>query len=99
MKNLLLAALVVASFSLFPALAAEQVSIPADTAQASLTQVNINTASAQELTQLKGIGEAKASAIVEYRDAHGNFNSIEELTRVKGIGPKVLEQNRAILSL
>lgn len=49
MKNLLLAAFVVASFSLFPALAAEQVSIPADTAQASLSQVNINTASAQEL--------------------------------------------------
>ncbi|MCG9714335.1 helix-hairpin-helix domain-containing protein [Shewanella insulae] len=99
MKNLVLAALVAASFSLVPALAAEQVSIPADTAQASLTQVNINTATAQELTKLKGIGDVKASAIVEYRDAHGKFNTIEELTKVKGIGPKVLEQNKTMLSL
>lgn len=99
MKHLLFAALVAASFSLLPVMAADQVVVPVETAQASLTQVNINTAGVQELTQLKGIGEAKAMAIVEYRDTHGQFSSVEELTKVKGIGPKVLEQNKAMLSL
>lgn len=53
-------------------------------------KVNINTASVSELTTLPGIGQAKASAIVEYRNQHGNFESIEALTKVKGIGEKLM---------
>lgn len=52
--------------------------------------VNINTASVEELKTLKGIGEAKAKAIVEYRTANGNFASVEDLAKVKGIGDKIL---------
>ncbi len=53
--------------------------------------INVNTASAQELTALPGIGKAKADAIVAYRDAHP-FKDVSELTEVKGIGPKMLEK-------
>ncbi len=54
-----------------------------DTAEA---KVNINTADASALTTLNGIGEAKAAAIVAYREEHGSFQSLEEIMEVSGIG-------------
>lgn len=60
--------------------------------------VNINTADASTLArELKGVGEARAQAIVEHRSQHGPFRSVDELSLVKGIGAKVIEQNRANL--
>ena len=57
-------------------------------------QVNINTADVQTLTtELKGVGEKKAQAIIDYRDEHGPFKSATDLTAVKGIGDKLLEDN------
>lgn len=62
--------------------------------------INLNTADAETLSrELKGIGAAKAKAIVQYREAHGPFQSIDELLEVKGIGTATLEQNRARLTL
>ena len=56
--------------------------------------VNINTADAEAISaELKGIGMAKAQAIVEYRSEHGAFEAPEELLKVKGIGPRVLQEN------
>ena len=49
-------------------------------------QVNINTASIEELTTLTGIGETRAQAIIEYRHQAGGFNTKEELKNVSGIG-------------
>lgn len=48
-------------------------------------KVNINTASEEELMTLTGIGEAKAAAILKYREEHGRFESIEELMEIEGI--------------
>lgn len=56
--------------------------------------VNINTADAQALEQVKGIGPAKAKAIVDYRRQHGPFAKVDDLTRVSGIGEKSLVQLR-----
>ncbi len=53
--------------------------------------VDINKATAEELTSVKGIGPAKAQAIVEYREANGAFESIDDLRMVRGIGDKTLE--------
>jgi competence protein ComEA len=62
--------------------------------------VNLNSADVETLTRaLKGIGETKAKAIVEYREAHGPFGSVDELLEVKGIGAATLEKNRGNLSL
>jgi len=52
------------------------------------TVLNINTASAEELTALDGIGESLAAAIVEYRDANGPFSAPEDIMLVYGIGEK-----------
>jgi competence protein ComEA len=47
--------------------------------------VNINTATAEQLDALPGIGPTKAQAIIDYRNEHGRFNSIEDIQNVKGI--------------
>ena len=49
-------------------------------------QVDINTATAEELTALPGVGEALAERIIAYREEHGRFRAAEELLEVKGIG-------------
>lgn len=56
--------------------------------------ININTATKEELMTLNGIGEVKATAILEYRRENGNFYTVDELTNVKGIGEKTLEKIR-----
>ncbi len=55
--------------------------------------VNVNTASAEELSQLGNIGPAKAAAIVAHRDENGPFRSVQELTNVSGIGERTVEMN------
>lgn len=62
--------------------------------------VNINAADAPTLAAaLKGVGEARASEIVRYREAYGPFASAEELTEVKGIGQSTLDMNRTLITL
>lgn len=56
--------------------------------------VNINTASAAELGSLKGIGDAKAKEILEYREKNGPFKSVDDLRQVHGIGNKLLDSLR-----
>lgn len=51
-------------------------------------RVNLNTASAEELMSLPGIGESKAAAIIRYREKHGRFQRPEDLMAVGGIGEK-----------
>lgn len=53
--------------------------------------VNVNTADAEELMRLPGIGPAKAQAILEYREAHGPFSSLEEVEKVNGISLRMVE--------
>ena len=48
--------------------------------------ININTAGAEELIKLNGIGKVKSEAIIAYRENNGFFKSIEEIMNVKGIG-------------
>ena len=48
-------------------------------------RLNLNTASLAELMTLSGIGQTKAQAVVNYRDAHGGFSSVEEIMNVDGI--------------
>jgi competence protein ComEA len=61
--------------------------------------VHLNSASAEQLDALDGIGPALAQRIVDYRDAHGGFGSLDQLDEVSGIGPVRLESLRPRLAL
>lgn len=61
--------------------------------------VSINTATAEELDTLPGIGPSLARQIISYRESQGPFTSIEQLSDVPGIGPAKLEQLRPLVGL
>ena len=61
-------------------------------------KVNINTASAEELQTIPGIGAAKAAAIIEYREVQGEFKSTEEIQNVPGIKGKTFEKIQPYLT-
>lgn len=63
------------------------------------SKVNINTAAEEELMTLPGIGEARAAAIIQYRDANGKFKTIEELKEISGIKGKVFEKIQELISV
>ena len=62
-------------------------------------KININKASAEELTSLPGIGDVIAESIVKYREEYGGFESVEELTEVDGIGVGRLENIKEMITL
>lgn len=61
----------------------------------AMAVVNINTASKDELTTLKGVGDKRAQEIIDYRKKHGNFKSVDDLQKVPGIGPGLMKQIRS----
>ena len=70
--------------------------IAADAAHASL---DLNTATAEQLEGLPGIGEVKAAAILAVRAERGGFRSVDELESVRGIGPALLGKLRGQLKV
>lgn len=62
-------------------------------------KVSLNRATLEQLQSLPGIGQSKATAIINYRTEVGPFKSIEELVNVSGIGAKTLESLRDLLEL
>jgi competence protein ComEA len=83
MNRLYKAVLVVAGLMALPAFAA----------------VNLNTATQSELEAVKGLGPAKAKAIIEYREANGNFKNLEDLDKVKGFGKSSIEKLKEELTV
>jgi competence protein ComEA len=63
-------------------------------AEEEVAKININQASVEELSDLKGVGLKYAERIVQYREEHGPFQSVDDFMKVPGIGPKTCEQNR-----
>ncbi len=59
---------------------------PLGAAAQEVAPINVNTADAELLAELPGIGPTKAAAIIEDREANGHFESAEDLMRVSGIG-------------
>ena len=67
------------------------VQVPEEELAPDFSPLDLNTAPAEELAKLPGIGEALAERIVAYREEHGPFEAVEDLMNVSGIGEKKLE--------
>lgn len=83
MKKLIGGMLVLAGLIVFPVFAA----------------VNINTATQSELEAVKGLGPAKAKAIIMYRESKGGFKSLDDLDNVKGFGKASVDKLKGDLSV
>ncbi len=60
-------------------------------------KININTATAEELMHLNGVGAKYADRIIAYREKYGPFKTPEDIMQVSGIGQKTFEKNRKII--
>lgn len=69
-----------------PASVETERTVPVEEVRPDPSLVNLNTAGAEALTALPGIGEELAGRIVQYREEHGPFETVEDLTKVSGIG-------------
>ena len=69
-----------------------ETAFPAHTPEAHREKVDINTADAEALKGLPGIGEKRAADIIADREQNGPYRLPEELTRVKGIGEETLAE-------
>ena len=67
--------------------------------KAAQTVVNINTANAEQLQALPGVGGVTAQRIVAFRSANGPFAKVDDLVKVKGVGSKTLEKIRGLIVL
>lgn len=65
----------------------------------SVSLININTATAEQLQELPGIGPAYASRIIEWRIENGRFTSKDQLIEIRGIGEKRLEAIKPLIKL
>lgn len=62
--------------------------------------VNINTADKQTLmTEIKGVGEKRAEAIISWREQHGPFKSVDDLANVSGVGQSIVDKNRDVMTV
>lgn len=61
--------------------------------------VNVNTATAEQLTEIPGIGTSLASRIVEFREQNGPFERVDDLLKVRGIGERSLEKLRPYVTV
>lgn len=77
----------------------ETVPIQAPAVRGGTVLVNINTAAAEELESLPGIGSVLAQSIIEYRSIHGPFLHVDDITQVSGIGAARLEQIRDLITV
>jgi competence protein ComEA len=67
------------------------------TTSTAVTPIDLNTATAEELDTLPGIGPVTAAAILQWRDEHGSFTTVDELLEVSGIGPATLADIEALV--
>ena len=80
-----------------PAVVGADAAVVGDTTPAG--PVNVNSATAEQLDVLPGVGPSTAAAIIAHRQQHGPFQSVEQLADVRGIGPAKLDALRGLVTV
>lgn len=65
----------------------------------AVAAVNINTATKEELTSIKGVGEKRAQDIIDYRTKNGPFKTVDDLEKIPGVGPGLMKRIRSQVSI
>jgi comEA protein len=81
------------------ALASEPLPSPGQGESAQPVVLDLNSAQLSQLEQLPGIGQKRAQAILDYREAHGGFHSVSQLLQIKGIGRAMLRKLRPLVTV
>jgi competence protein ComEA len=71
----------------------------AQTAKPATEKININSANADELQKLPGVGPKVAQRIVDYRKQNGAFKKVEDLMKVNGIGEKIFARMKDMITV
>ena len=67
--------------------------------EAKAGKININTANAEQLMQIPGVGEGTAANIIDYRNKNGDFKTLDQLKEVQGVGEKKYEKMKDMLTM
>ncbi len=97
--TLLALCMILSTASAFAAKTPTDTKAAAEITSQALSKIDINSADADALTQLPGIGQKTAEKIVSYRKANGQFKNIEDLLNVKGIGQKKFEKLKQFITV
>ena len=97
--RLMLAVSLFAVSTIQPVFSADKAMAPITAVMAKVEKININTATTDQFTEIKGIGAKKAQAIVDYRNTNGKFTSLKQLTNIKGIGEGILKKVEPFITL
>jgi comEA protein len=89
----------IACLCMLASVSAQEKGGTAKAAAAAATPVNLNTASADQIAALPGVGPKAAQRIVEYRQKNGGFKKIEELMNVKGFGEKSFLKLKSLITV
>jgi competence protein ComEA len=65
----------------------------------AFSALNLNTATLDQLKELEGVGQAKAQAIVEYRNKNGHFKNVDELNNVPGFSDNAIKKLKPTLTV
>ena len=84
---------------IFSVLLSAWATFPATTKKPPLRPVNINTANAEELQLVPGIGPVTAEKILQMRKSYGAFKSVDDLLAIRGLGQKRLDKMRKYLTV
>lgn len=75
------------------------VSTSTEASEDTKKQINLNTASKEDLQTLTGVGISKATAIIQYRETHGGFKTTDDLKQVDGIGEKTFVKLKPFITV
>ena len=98
MTRMMIAALAAIALSATPLGAQGRASAQKQTATAA-APVNLNTATAAQLTTIPGIGAKTAELIIEYREKNGGFKKIEDLMNIRGVGEKSFLKMKPLITV